>query len=240
MLDRFVLLPIGGDLIGGVWPQTGLWLAVAASGLYHGLNPAMGWPLAVSSGLMDRRARALFSALLYLAAGHVLAMFVVMVPFAMLAILFAWQREIQIGASVLVIGFGAWLLIWRRHPRVLARIPPSRLALWSFAVAIAHGAGLMLVPVYLGLCRSYQMDQGHQAARALIDANLGMALLVSGVHATAMIAVGGLLAWLVYRYLGLKFVSRSWFNLDAVWAVSLILVGTLSLVFNAAVAAGEG
>jgi len=227
-------------LIGGGWPQTGLWLAVAASGLYHGLNPAMGWPLAVSSGLMDKRARALFSALLYLAAGHLLAMFVVMVPFAMLAILLAWQREIQIGASVLVIGFGVFLLIWRRHPRVLARIPPSRLALWSFAVAIAHGAGLMLVPIYLGLCRSYDMDRGHQAARTLIDANLGMALLVSGVHAAAMIAVGGLLAWLVYRYLGLKFVSRSWFNLDAVWASSLILVGTLSLAFNATLPGGEG
>ena len=200
----------------------------------------MGWPLAVSSGLMDKRARALFSALLYLAAGHVLAMFVVIVPFAMLAVLLAWQREIQIGASVLVIGFGVFLLIWRRHPRVLARIPPSRLALWSFAVAIAHGAGLMLVPIYLGLCRSFDLDRGHQVARALIDANLGMALLVSGVHAIAMIAVGGLLAWLVYRYLGLKFVSRSWFNLDAVWASSLILVGTLSLAFNAALPGGEG
>ncbi|CAE6839360.1 hypothetical protein [Paraburkholderia domus] len=227
-------------MIGGGWSQTGLWLAVAASGLYHGLNPAMGWPLAVSSGLMDRRARALFCTLLYLAAGHVLAMFVVMVPFAMLATLLAWQREIQIGASVLVIGFGVFLLIRRRHPRVLARIPPSRLALWSFAVAITHGAGLMLVPIYLGLCRSYDSDQGHQAARALIDANLGMALLVSGVHATAMIMVGGLLAWLVYRYLGLKFVSRSWFNLDAVWASSLILVGTLALALNTAVPGGEG
>jgi hypothetical protein len=227
-------------LIGGGWQQTGLWLAVAASGLYHGINPAMGWPLAVSAGLMERRARALFSALLYLAAGHVLAMFAVMVPFAMLAILLAWRREIQIGASVLVIGFGVCLLIWRRHPRVLARIPPSWLALWSFAVAIAHGAGLMLVPIYLGLCRSYEMDQGHQAARALIDANLGMALLVSGVHATAMTAAGGLLAWWVYRYVGLKFVSRSWFNLDAVWASSLILVGTLSLVFNTLALGGEG
>ena len=225
--------PSVGTLIGSGWSQIGLWLAVVASGLYHGVNPAMGWPLAVSSGLMERSAWALLTALFYLAVGHVLAMFVVMVPFAMLAILLGWQREIQIGASVLVIGFGAFLLIWRRHPRVLARIPPSRLALWSFAVAIAHGAGLMLVPIYLGLCRSFDMDQGHQAAQALIDANLGMALLVSGVHATAMIVVGGLLAWLVYRYLGLKFVSRSWFNLDAIWASSLILVGTLSLAVNA-------
>jgi hypothetical protein len=172
-------------LIGGGWSQTGLWLAVVASGLYHGVNPAMGWPLAVANGLMERNARALLAALLYLASGHVLAMFVVMVPFAMLAILLAWEREIQLGASVLVIGFGAYLMTWRRHPRALARIPPSRLALWSFAVAIAHGAGLMLVPIYLGLCRSFDMDQGHQAARALIEANLGTALLVSGVHATA-------------------------------------------------------
>ncbi|MFM0593770.1 hypothetical protein [Paraburkholderia dilworthii] len=220
-------------MIGAGWSQTGLWLAVLASGLYHGLNPAMGWPLAVSSGLMQRRARALAGALLYLAAGHVLAILTVMMPFAMLAVLLAWQREIQAGASVLVIGFGVWLLIQRRHPRLLARIPPSRLALWSFAVAIAHGAGLMLVPVYLGLCRSYGMDHAHRAAQTLIDANLQMALLVSAVHATAMMAAGGLLAWLVYRYLGLKFVSRSWFNLDTVWAVSLVLVGTLSLALIA-------
>ncbi|HYS66882.1 MAG TPA: hypothetical protein VEN30_24135 [Paraburkholderia sp.] len=226
--------------MGDSWPQAGLWLAVVASGLYHGVNPAMGWPLAVSSGLMEKRTRALLATLLYLAAGHVLAMFVVMLPFAMLAILLAWQREIQIGASVLVIGFGVFLLIWRRHPRVLARIPPSRLALWSFAVAIAHGAGLMLVPIYLGLCRSYDMDRGHRAAQALIETNLTMALVVSGVHATAMIVVGGLIAWLVYRYLGLKFVSRSWFNLDAFWASSLILVGMLALVLNAAVSGGEG
>jgi hypothetical protein len=215
--------------MGGGWSQTSLWLAVLASGLYHGVNPAMGWPLAVSNGLMQQRTQALLAALCYLAAGHVLAVFVVMMPFAVLSILLTWQREIQIGASILVIGFGVFLLIRRHHPRALARIPPSRLALWSFAVAIAHGAGLMLVPVYLGLCRTYDLDRGHQAAQTLIGANLGMALLVSGVHAAAMMMVGGLLAGLVYRYLGLKFVSRSWFNLDAVWALSLILIGTLSL-----------
>lgn len=223
-------------MIGSDWSQISLWLAVLASGLYHGINPAMGWPLAVSNGLMEKRARALLCALLYLAAGHVFAMFVVMLPFAMLAILLAWQREIQLGASVLLIGFGAFLLIRRRHPRFLARIPPSRLALWSFAVAIAHGAGLMLVPVYLGLCRAYDMDRGHRAAQALIETHLGTALLVSGVHTAAMIVAGGLLAWLVYRYLGLRFVARSWFNLDAIWASSLILVGALSLAVNAAVA----
>jgi hypothetical protein len=222
-------------LIGDGWSQISPWLLVVASGLYHGVNPAMGWPLATANGLMERDARALLAVLLYLASGHVLAMFVVMVPFALLAILLAWQREIQMGASVLVIGFGAFLLIRKPHPRRLVRIPPSRLALWSFAVAVAHGAGLMLVPIYLGLCRSFDVDRSHQAARVLIDANLGMALLVSVVHATAMVAAGGVLAWLVYRYLGLKFVSRSWFNLDAIWASSLILIGTLSLALNTAV-----
>jgi hypothetical protein len=216
------------------WAPIGLWAAVVGSGAYHGANPAMGWPLAVSAGLMERRSRAVLAALGYLAAGHLLAMLVAIVPFALLAALFAWQREVQTGASVLVIGFGALQLVRRRHPRALARIRPARLGLWSFAVAIAHGAGLMLVPIYLGLCRPSDLDRGHEAAGALINANLGMALVVSVVHAAAMIAVGGLLAWLVYRCLGLQFVSRSWFNLDAVWAASLILVGALSLSLNAA------
>jgi len=92
----------------------------------------------------------------------------------------------------------------------------------------------MLVPIYLGLCQAGDLDKGHAAAGALINANLGMAVVVSVVHSVAMIAAGGLLAWLVYRYLGLKFVSRSWFNLDAIWAVSLILVGALSLAIGLA------
>jgi hypothetical protein len=92
----------------------------------------------------------------------------------------------------------------------------------------------MLVPIYLGLCRAANLDEGHEAAGALINANLGMAVLVSAVHSVAMISAGGFLAWLVYRYLDLKFVSRSWFNLDATWAVSLILVGALSLAIGLA------
>jgi len=219
-------------LISSGWSQTGLWLAVATSGLYHGANPAMGWPLAVSNGLMERRTRALFAALGYLSAGHVLAMFVVIVPFAILSVLLEWRPAIQVGASLLVIFFGAFQLIRRRHPRMLVRIPPSRLALWSFAVAIAHGAGLMLIPVYLGLCRSFDMDRGHRAAAELMRADLGMAMAVSAVHAVALIIGGGCLAWLVYRHFGLRFVARSWVNLDAVWASTLMIVGALSLAIN--------
>ena len=194
----------------------------------------MGWPLAVSAGLMERSSHALVAALWPLTVGHLLAMLVVILPFSLLVALVQWQRQIQIGASLLVIGFGIFLLINRRHPRVLARIRPTQLGLWSFAVAIAHGAGLMLVPIYLGLCRAADLNSGHQAAGALINANVSMALLVSVVHSVTMIAAGGILAWLVYRYLGLKFVSRSWFNLDVTWSLSLILVGALSLAINLA------
>lgn len=219
------------NLDGADWTPAGLWLAVVASGLYHGVNPGMGWPLAVSAGLMERSSRALVGALWPLTVGHLLAMLVMILPFALLVAVVQWQRQIQIGASLLVIGFGIVRLFNRRHPRALARIRPTQLGLWSFAVAIAHGAGLMLVPIYLGMCRVADVDRGHEAAGALINANVGMAVLVSVVHSVAMVAAGGLSAWLVYRYLGLKFVSRSWFNLDATWAVSLVLVGALSLAF---------
>ena len=216
---------------GADWTPAGLWLAVVASGVYHGMNPGMGWPLAVTAGLMEKSSRALAGALWPLAAGHLLAMLVVLLPFALLAALVQWQQQIQVGASLLVIGFGVVRLLYRRHPRTLARIPPTQLGLWSFAVAIAHGAGLMLVPIYLGMCRVAE-DRGHQAAGVLINANVGMAVLVSIVHCLAMVAAGGLSAWLVFRYLGLKFVAKGWFNLDATWAVSLVLVGALSLALS--------
>ena len=194
----------------------------------------MGWPLAVSAALIERTSHALVAALWPLTVGHLLAMLLVLLPFALMVALVEWQQQIQIGASLLVIGFGIFRLVNRRHPRVLARIQPTRLGLWSFVVAIAHGAGLMLVPIYLGLCQAADLDKGHEAAGALINANLGMAVLVSVVHSVAMIVAGGFLAWLVYRYLGLMFVPRSWFNLDATWAFSLILVGALSLAINLA------
>src|SRR5437763_1307559 len=234
LFDGFVLLSVGLNLSGASWTPAWLWLAVIASGLYHGVNPGMGWPLAVSAGLMERSSRALLAALGPLTAGHLLATLLVILPFALLVALIEWHRQIQIGASLLVIAFGIFRLLDRRHPRALARIRPTQLGLWSFAVAIAHGAGLMLLPIYLGLCRAADFDKGHEAATTLINANLGMAVLVAFVHAMAMIAAGGCSAWLVYRYLGVKFVARSWFNLDTSWAASLILVGAIALVLGLA------
>ncbi|WP_228770851.1 hypothetical protein [Cupriavidus sp. U2] len=192
----------------------------------------MGWPLAVSGALITRSARTLPMSLGYLGAGHALAILALTLPFGLLVSLAAWETQIRLAASVLVVAYGIALLVWRRHPRALARIPPSRLAFWSFAVALAHGAGLMLVPIYLGLCVA-RGDGAHAAAGALAFGNAGTAVLVTALHTMAMLATGGGLAWLTFRYLGPQFVARSWFNLDAVWALSLVLVGGASLALLA-------
>ena len=211
------------------WTAAGLWLAVVGSGIYHGVNPGMGWPLAVSAGLMGRGRRDLLGALGPLAIGHFLAMAGILLPFAAMTVLITWQHEIRIAAGVLVIVAGAYLLVNRRHPRFLARIKPTQLTLWSFAVAMAHGAGLMLLPIYLGLCRTVDLDAGHRAAATLMGGNLTTAVSVSLAHTLAMVVSGGAIAYCVYVWLGPKFISRSWFNLDIVWALSLILVGAIGL-----------
>jgi hypothetical protein len=220
------------------WTLTGLWLAVIASGVYHGLNPGMGWPLAVSAGLMGRGQRNLIASLGPLGAGHFLAMAGILLPFAAMTALVVWRDEIRIGAGLLVVAVGIYLLINRRHPRVLARIKPTQLALWSFAVATAHGAGLMLLPIYLGICSAGEQDAGHQAAAALMRGNLQTAIAVSTVHATAMVVSGGIVALAVHEWLGLSFISKSWFNLDIVWALSLIVVGAVG-VTSAAIASSS-
>ncbi|MDW3182090.1 hypothetical protein [Roseobacter sp.] len=207
-----------------------LWSAVVVSGLYHGVNPGMGWPLAVSAALMARNAGNLYKALAALAVGHLLAMAAILFPFSALIMLVEWQVQIQTGAALLVITLGVYLLINRRHPRFLARVPPSRLALWSFLAAMAHGAGLMLVPIYLGICGTLETDAGHAAAYSLMWNNATAALAVALAHTGAMVLAGGAIAVGVYHWLGLRFLQKSWFNLDLIWALSLILVGSIALI----------
>ncbi|PSL20074.1 hypothetical protein CLV88_104134 [Shimia abyssi] len=216
--------------MGDVASATALWWAVVVSGIYHGVNPGMGWPLAVSAALMERRRGSFFRALAALAGGHLLSVMSVLLPFTVLLVLVEWQREIQIGAACLVIALGLYLLVNRRHPRFLARIPPSRLALWSFLAAIAHGAGLMLVPIYLGICQTIATDAGHAAADSLIGGNITIAVTVAVVHTASMTVSGGALGLAVYHWMGLKFLSKGWFNLDLVWALSLVLVGGVALL----------
>ena len=169
-------------------------------------------------------------ALAALGAGHFVAMAAILLPFAALSAIVGWQIEIRVAAGLLVIGAGLYLLLNRRHPRVLARIRPNRLALWSLAIATAHGAGLMLVPIYLGICSTGSSDAGHGAAAALIGGGLAAALAVALVHATAMLVAGGIIAVAVYRWLGPAAIARSWFNLEAGWALSLVVVGSLGVI----------
>ncbi len=209
--------------------MTALWGAVIFSGLYHGINPGMGWPLAVSAALMERNHKAMPRALAMLALGHFLAMIGILLPFSLMFFLVEWQIEIRIGAGMLVIMMGIYLLINRRHPKILARIHPARLTLWSFLAAMAHGAGLMLVPIYLGICAIDAGETGHLAAQTLMGSNVMTAFGVALVHTLAMTIAGGTIAIIIYVWLGLKFLSRTWFNLDVAWAFSLVLVGAFGI-----------
>ncbi|MFD1156641.1 hypothetical protein [Roseovarius aestuarii] len=212
---------------------TALWWAVIFSGLYHGVNPGMGWPLAVSAALMERKKSAMPKALTMLAAGHFLAMIVILLPFSLMFFLTDNEREFRIGAGVLVVAMGVYLLINRRHPKILARVHPAKLGLWSFLAATAHGAGLMLVPIFLGICGLLEpgniTDTGHAAAQQLMSSNVTTALLVAAAHTLAMTGIGAAIAVFVYFWFGLKFISKSWFNLDLVWAFSLVFVGAFGI-----------
>jgi hypothetical protein len=210
-----------------------LWWAVVLSGVYHGANPGMGWPLAVSAALMERRRDALPRAIAALGAGHFLAMLVILVPFSMMTALLLWTQQIRIAAGLLVIGFGIFLLFYRRHPKFLYRVSPKRLVLWSFLIATAHGAALMLVPIYLRLCGGSAQDAGHAAAAQLMSAGALQAVLVAGVHTLAMVAAGGLAAVLVYAWFGVRALSAGWFNTELVWPLSLIAVGVLATALAA-------
>ena len=206
-----------------------LWASVVVIGIYHGLNPAMGWPLAVANGLTEKRGAAVFATWLPLGAGHLLAMALVLVPFTLLAWLLVWGREIRMAAGLLIVLFGVYRLLRRRHPRWLMRVRPSQLMWWSFLMATAHGAALMLLPVLLGLCSVPTTPPAsaidHESVMVLMRTGLATAVLVSLLHTAAMGASGLGLAWIVYRYLGLRALRSAWLNLDAVWALGLIASG---------------
>ena len=173
-----------------------------------------------------------------LGVGHLLAMLAILLPFSMMSALVMWENQIRVGAGLLVIAMGIYLLINRRHPRFLARVHPARLGLWSFLAAMAHGAGLMLVPIYLGIAgfdhgahgaHGAHGDMGHQAAGELMVGNVFNVLKVAVAHTLAMTFAGGVFATVIYLWLGLKFIAKTWFNLDIVWAISLILVGAFGV-----------
>jgi hypothetical protein len=218
------------------WP----WLALILLGAYHGLNPAMGWLFAVSLGLQEGRREAVIKAFWPIALGHAAA--VTLVVMAVLALQVVVPLEVlrYIGAGVLIL-FGLYKLIRRKHPRwVGMRVGVRDLAAWSFIMASAHGAGLMLVPVLLKLSGTMQ-EMEHQAHEAHEHWGHSLHLFVTnpaaladigavGLHTLAMFAVMGAIALVVYEKLGLMILKRTWFNADLLWAGALVAAGVVTLI----------
>lgn len=201
-------------------------LALLALGAFHGINPGMGWLFAVALGLQERRREAVWRALLPLALGHSLAVAAaVAVAVALGLVLTVDQVRWPVG--ILLIALGVSRLIRHRHPRWAAmRVRMGRLTLWSFLMASAHGAGLMVVPVFAGMVSSGE-PSCHQAHAS--GATLGGALLATGVHGLGYVLVTAVIAVIVFEKLGVGLLRTAWVNLDLVWAGALIVTGGFTL-----------
>src|SRR5947199_9780632 len=160
----------------------------------------MGWLFAVSNGMQTRRSSGVFLALPPIALGHFLAMAAALLPFTLLGIYLERLGAIRAAAGLILVTFGLYKLFSQRHPRYLARIGPSHLTLWSFLMATAHGAGLMLVPVVLGLTAHHDAHAHHGALLDFARGDLALTLVAATAHTVAMVLTGGVLAFVVYRW----------------------------------------
>ncbi len=216
---------------GGVWP----WVVMALLGAYHGLNPAMGWLFAVGLGLQDRSRRSVLRALPPIALGHELALGLVAVLVVGLGVV-ASPDTLRLGAAGVLVAFGVWRLARPRrgHPRwVRFRVSRRELTWWSFLMSSAHGAGLMVAPVLLGLSAAEERGGGghdHVEELGLGALSVPESALALVLHVGAMVAVMAVVAVLVYDRLGVRVVQRAWLNTDQIWAGSFVLAGVLTLV----------
>ena len=206
-----------------------LWLAIAGLGLFHGINPAMGWLFAVALGLQEGRRGAVLRALVPLGAGHALA--VAVAVGAALAIGFAipiaWLRWPIAG---MLVSLGVLRFFRHRHPRWGGmRVSMCGLTVWSFLMATAHGAGLMVVPVFMGISMSTAGEHAHHA-HAAGGIGKGAAFFATGLHAVGYLAVTAFVAVLVFEKLGVGILRRAWINLDLIWSAVLVATGTLTLL----------
>ncbi len=211
------------------WP----WLALALLGVYHGLNPAMGWLFAVALGLQERRLAAVLQALIPVAVGHELSIALAVLVVGM-AELVAARDLLRASGALVLIGFGIFKLLRpRSHPRwVGMRVSGTDLVLWSFLMSSAHGAGLMLFPVLLGLPATAHAEG--LAGHVLVGDGLASPSFLQGlaavfVHTLAMLAAMAAVAVLVYVRFGVMVLRKAWVNVDALWAAALVLAGVLSL-----------
>ncbi len=214
------------------WP----WLTLALLGAYHGVNPAMGWLFAVALGLQEKRLGAVLQALPPIALGHAAAVAVTVALIGAAQLVVAPTTLRYLGAGVLIF-FGIYKFLRRSHPRwVGMRVGFGDLTVWSFLMASAHGAGLMLLPVLFRISSppapaDHSVHANHLGPAAAIASVASADLLAVGIHTMATFLVMTLIALLVYQKLGLMLLTRSWFNLDLLWAGTLIAAGIITLVF---------
>src|SRR5262245_47457220 len=210
-----------------LWP----WLALLGLGAYHGINPGMGWLFAVALGLQEKSRRAVLRAIPPIALGHALSIAAVAGVFV-LARATLPERGLRYGAAAILFGFALYKLARSRHPRwVGMRVGFRDLTLWSFLMASAHGAGLMLIPILLGWHATHAEHASHAGHLSQMTALNGpfqwLAAVV--VHTSGHLLVAMLIALVVYEKLGLALLRRAWFNLDLLWMFALMISGVLIL-----------
>ena len=204
------------------------WTAMVGLGAYHGINPGMGWLFAVALGMQAGRASAMWRALPPLALGHAISVGVVVALFAGAGVVLPLQLVKVVIAATLV-SLGIYRLWRHRHPRFGGMQVGFRdLTIWSFLMASAHGAGLMVVPFVIetGDSVSALSMHTHHARAAMVSSAWTDAMAV-GLHTLSYVLVSTLIAWVVYRKLGVAFLRVAWFNLDWLWAGALVITGVL-------------
>ncbi len=211
------------------------WLSLAGLGLFHGLNPAMGWLFAVALGLQEQRLSAVLAALPPIVLGHTAAIALTALLIAFLGVALPTPILLTLAGALLLV-FAAWR-IWRRfrHPRTRFRATKYQLALWSFLMANAHGAGLMIAPFLIPLLHGPDAaleHSGHTAHAELFSRSVELALLAVLVHSAALYLTMITVAVIVYRELGLELLRRAWINVDLIWITVLGLTGALTLLLG--------
>jgi len=209
--------------------STALWLMLLL-GAYHGVNPGMGWLFAVALGMQEQKGSAVAKSLVPIALGHALAIGSVVMVAALLGTALP-LLSIRYGVASLLVGLGIFSLVRHWHPRwVRMRVGFRDLTAWSFLMASAHGAGLMVIPVLLG--SSTVEAQAHMAGHSHISSTASplAGMLATGVHTAGYLAVTGLVAWAFYRKLGLALLRKTWFNFNLVWGVALVVTGLFTLL----------